>query len=68
MQQRYIIGVLKIRFANNARLAVGTAAIMSAGKTIEAKDSKPSPRQMKRRGTANSASATHDYVIGAGIG
>lgn len=62
-QQRHIVRVFKISLPDDPRLSVRAAAVVSAGKAVEAEDRRSFPREMKRRCAPHAASAEDDCIV-----
>ena len=61
-QKRDVVGVLEVRFADDPRLAVRTALVVSWTEAVEAEHSQTAPREMVRGSAAEAADSQYDRV------
>src|SRR5690349_11437543 len=60
--QRDVIGMLIVGFANDARVAMRTAAIVAKRKLLESENAPAATRQFAGRRRTHAADANHDYI------
>src|SRR5205085_3758389 len=63
VQQRDVVGMLEIRLADDARLAVRAAAVVHQAELLQAEHAPAAAGQLEQRRTAHAADAEHDRVI-----
>src|SRR4051794_15736039 len=62
MQQRDVIGMLVVGFADDARLSVRGAAVVAGDKLFKGQDAPPATGQLERRGRAHRTYPEDDRV------
>ena len=63
LEQRHVVGVLEIRLADDAGLAVAAAAIVRRVKAVDADGPHAPPGQFVECRAAHAAGPEHDYVV-----